>query len=114
MCSLMCDIAKKTVSLGIKTRLSNTTTEKYISCVQCDLPVRSVEHMLQHIKEEHGEEIDYIMVRGWGDEEGRRGERRWKTKHGLTIMSCERNENQVKNKGSSSVHPRKWIFILKF
>ena len=84
---------QKTVSLGIKIRLSNTTTEKYISCVQCDLPVRSVEHMLQHIKEEHGEEIDYIMVRGWGDEEGRRGERRWKTKHGLRIMSCERNDN---------------------
>ena len=41
------------------------------------MPVRSVEHMLQHIKEEHGEEIDYIMVRGWAEEEASQG---WKEK----------------------------------
>ena len=66
-------ILQKTTDVCIITCLLNTTNEKNISCVQCDLPVRSVEHMLQHIKEEHGEEIDYIMVRGWGEEEASQG-----------------------------------------
>merc|ERR1712180_257173 len=31
---------------------------------QCDIPVWTAEHMMKHIKKEHGDEIDYIMVTG--------------------------------------------------
>jgi len=43
---------------------SEDTAAGYWGDYQCDIPVWTVRHMMEHIKAEHGDEIDYIMVTG--------------------------------------------------